>query len=494
LRVERYVKTMTTTYKNFIDGEWVASSSGKTFPNINPANTEDVLGYFQQSSAEDARRAIEVAVRAQEKWAKVPAPKRGAILYKAAQMVAERVQELGEILTREEGKTIGEGKAEVLRASQILSFFGGEGDRFLGDAVPSPRENVFVFTMRQPLGVVSLITPWNFPIAIPTWKIAPALVSGNAVVFKPASLAPLTSLKLVEILHEAGVPKGVLNYITGPGSTVGNVLITNRTVKGVSFTGSCEVGKGIYQCTQQNMIRTQLEMGGKNPTIVLSDANLEEAVNVTINGAFFSTGQRCTATSRVIVEEPILDRFTRLLLEKTKALKVGNGLDPSVQMGPLVDENQLKTVLNYIDLGKKEGATLLLGGNRLTGKEYDKGYFVEPTIFKDVKPDMRIAQEEIFGPVLAIIPTKNFDEAIEIANNIKFGLSATLCTNDLSKTFQYANRIEAGVVNVNLPSAGVDYHVPFGGMKDSSSGFREQGRVAIDFYTELKTVYVKHTL
>ena len=494
MRVERYVKTMTTTYKNFIDGEWVASSSGKTFPNINPANTEDVLGYFQQSSAEDARRAIEVAVRAQEKWAKVPAPKRGAILYKAAQMVAERVQELGEILTREEGKTIGEGKAEVLRASQILSFFGGEGDRFLGDAVPSPRENVFVFTMRQPLGVVSLITPWNFPIAIPTWKIAPALVSGNAVVFKPASLAPLTSLKLVEILHEAGVPKGVLNYITGPGSTVGNVLITNRTVKGVSFTGSCEVGKGIYQCTQQNMIRTQLEMGGKNPTIVLSDANLEEAVNVTINGAFFSTGQRCTATSRVIVEEPILDRFTRLLLEKTKALKVGNGLDPSVQMGPLVDENQLKTVLNYIDLGKKEGATLLLGGNRLTGKEYDKGYFVEPTIFKDVKPDMRIAQEEIFGPVLAIIPTKNFDEAIEIANNIKFGLSATLCTNDLSKTFQYANRIEAGVVNVNLPSAGVDYHVPFGGMKDSSSGFREQGRVAIDFYTELKTVYVKHTL
>lgn len=483
---------MPTTYKNFIDGEWVESSSGKTFPNINPANTDEVIGYFQQSNVEDTRRAIEAAVRAQEKWAKVPAPKRGAILYKAAQMVASRVDELGEILTREEGKTIGEGKAEVLRASQILSFFGGEGDRFLGDAVPSPRENVFVFTMRKPLGTVSLITPWNFPIAIPAWKIAPALVSGNTVVFKPASLAPLTSLKLVEILHEAGLPKGVLNYITGPGSTVGHEMITNKAIKGVSFTGSCAVGQGIYQQTQQNMVRTQLEMGGKNPTIVLSDANLEEAVNVTINGAFFSTGQRCTATSRVIVEEPILDKFTRLLVEKTKALKVGNGLDPSVQMGPVVDENQLKTVLNYIEIGKKEGATLLLGGNRLTGKEYDKGYFVEPTIFTDVKPTMRIAQEEIFGPVLAIMVAKNFDEAIEIANNVQFGLSASLCTTNLSRTFEYANRIEAGVVNVNLPSAGVDYHVPFGGMKDSSSGHREQGRVAIDFYTELKTVYIKY--
>lgn len=483
---------MTITYKNFIDGEWVASSSGKTFPNINPANTDDIVGYFQQSNVEDTRKAIEAAVRAQEKWAKVPAPKRGTILYKAAQMVADRADELGEILTREEGKTLGEAKGEVLRASAILSFFGGEGDRFLGDAVPSPRENVFIYTMRQPLGVVALITPWNFPIAIPAWKIAPALVSGNTVVFKPASLAPLTSLKFVEILHEAGIPKGVLNYLTGPGSSVGHEMITNPAIKGVSFTGSCEVGQGIYRCTRQNMIRTQLEMGGKNPTIVLSDANLDEAVNVTINGAFFSTGQRCTATSRVIVEEPILDKFTHLLIEKTKALKVGNGLDPSVQMGPSVDENQMKIVLNYIDIGKKEGAILLLGGNRLTGGEYDKGYYVEPTIFKDVKPTMQIAQEEIFGPVLAIIPAKNFDEAMDIANNIRFGLSATLCTTNLSRTFEYANRIEAGVINVNLPSAGVDYHVPFGGMKDSSSGFREQGRVAIDFYTEIKTVYIKY--
>jgi len=366
--------------------------------------------------------------------------------------------------------------------------------RLSGETVPSERDGVFGYTFRKPLGVVSLLTPWNFPIAIPVWKIAPALIAGNSLVIKPASLAPLCAVRVAEVLHEAGLPKGVLNVVTGSGAAIGDELIANPLVKAVSFTGSCEVGNGIQRQTAPRGIKTQLEMGGKNPTIVLRDADLDQAADVVVNGAFFSTGQKCTATSRALVEKPVFDEFVRLLVEKTENLKVGDGLRQGIEMGPCVDENQMNTVLDYIRIGREEGARLLCGGRRLTGPEYDKGYFVQPTIFSEVSPDMRIAQEEIFGPVLALFPVEDLDEAIELANRVQFGLSASILTNRIDQAFNYINRIEAGLIIVNLPSAGVEYQLPFGGTKASSTGYREQGSVAIDFYSELRTVYLKHRI
>ncbi len=484
---------MLPLFHNYIDGQWVEARSGKTFPNLNPANTDETVGLFQASGAEDVEAAVEAAVKAQPAWAGLPAPRRGEYLFKAAEILESRLAKLGEEMTREEGKTLPESKGEVKRAINIFRYFGGEGARQFSYQIPSERENVFCYTLRKPLGVVGLITPWNFPSAIPAWKMTPALVAGNTVVIKPASLAPLSAYRLVEALHEAGIPAGVLSYVTGGGGAVGNAITEHPALRALSFTGSCDVGNYLNAKLAARKIRSQFEMGGKNPTIVLKDADLDAAADILVNGAFFSTGQKCTACSRAIIEKAIYDPLVERLVEKTKKLKVGNGLDPDVAIGPAVDANQLETDLKYIEIGKQEGARLLCGGNRLTGGPYDKGYFIEPTIFDGVTPEMRIAQEEIFGPVLALMAANDFDDAMRLANGVKFGLSASIVSKDLTRVHQFINRIESGLITVNLPTAGVEYQLPFGGTKESSFGMREQGPAALDFYTEPRTVYLKYT-
>ncbi|MCH2693221.1 MAG: aldehyde dehydrogenase family protein [Acidobacteriia bacterium] len=483
---------MSEIFGNFINGEWVDSSSGKTFKSVNPANIEEEIASYQVSTVSDVKAGIEAAKSSQTDWSAIPAPQRGTILIKAAELLEQRTEQIASEMTREEGKTIAEAKGEVGRSVNILRYFGGEGARFCGETIPSERAGVFSYTFRKPLGVVSLLTPWNFPIAIPVWKIAPALISGNSVVIKPASAAPICTIRVIEALNQAGLPKGVLNMVTGAGSVIGDELVSNPVIKAISFTGSCEVGQSIQQKTASKGVKTQLEMGGKNPTIVLKDADLDLATDIVINGAFFSTGQKCTATSRALIEKEIFNDFVALLVDKTKKLKVGNGLEQGVDVGPCVDENQMKTVLDYIEIGQKEGANIICGGQRLMDEGRDKGYFIQPTIFSGVSTDMRIAQEEIFGPVLAVLPVEGFEQAIALANQVKFGLSASIVTNQLNRTFDYINQIEAGLIIVNLPSAGVEYQLPFGGTKASSTGYREQGSVATDFYSELRTVYLKY--
>jgi aldehyde dehydrogenase (NAD+) len=480
-------------FRNYINGEWTESRSGKTFPNINPANTDEIVGHFQASNADDVNAACAAAAAAQQAWADLPATRRGEYLFKAAELLEARLPQLGEEMTREEGKTLPEAIGEVKRAINIFRYFGGEGSRQFTYQVPSERENVVCYTIRKPLGTVELITPWNFPSAIPAWKLAPALVTGNTVVLKPASLAPLSSYRLVEALHEAGIPRGVLNYVTGSGGAVGDPLTSHPAIRAISFTGSTSVGNALYAKVSERKIRIQLEMGGKNPTIVLSDADLDYAADTLINGAFFSTGQKCTACSRAVIERSIYEPLVEKLIEKTRKLKVGNGLEQGVQIGPAVDADQLETDLEYIEIAKKEGAELLCGGNRLTGQSYDKGYFIEPTIFSGVDSNMRIAQEEVFGPVLALMVADNLDDAVRIANDVKFGLSASIISKDLTRVHQFINRIEAGLITVNLPTAGVEYQLPFGGTKESSYGMREQGPQALDFYSETRTVYLKYT-
>jgi aldehyde dehydrogenase (NAD+) len=482
-----------TTFNNYINGEWAASRSGKTFPNVNPANTDEVVGLFQASNADDVNEACAAAVAAQKAWAELPATRRGEYLFKAAELLESRLPPLGEEMTREEGKTLPEALGEVKRAINIFRYFGGEGSRQFTYQVPSERENVVCYTIRKPLGTVALITPWNFPSAIPAWKLAPALVAGNTVVLKPASLAPLSSYRLVEALHEAGIPRGVLNYVTGSGGAVGDPLTSHQAIRAISFTGSTSVGNALYTKVSERKIRIQLEMGGKNPTIVLDDADLDYAADTLINGAFFSTGQKCTACSRAVIERAIYEPLVEKLIEKTRKLKVGNGLEQGVHIGPAVDADQLKTDLEYIEIAQKEGAKLLCGGNRLSGAGYDKGYFIEPTIFSGVNSEMRIAQEEVFGPVLALMVAEDFDDAVRLANDVKFGLSASIISKDLTRVHQFINRIEAGLITVNLPTAGVEYQLPFGGTKESSYGMREQGPQALDFYTETRTVYLKYT-
>jgi aldehyde dehydrogenase (NAD+) len=406
--------------------------------------------------------------------------------------VESRLQKVSEEMTREEGKTLPEAKGEVKRAINILRYFGGEGAREFCYQIPSERDNVFCYTLRKPLGMVALITPWNFPSAIPVWKMAPALVAGNTVVIKPASLAPLSAYRIVEALHEAGIPAGVVNYVTGAGGAVGNTLVEHPAIRAVSFTGSCDVGNALYEKVTRRKVRVQLEMGGKNPTVVLKDADLDFAADVLVNGAFFSTGQKCTACSRAIIEKSIYELLLEKLVAKTRKLKVGNGLDPGVEIGPAVDAAQLATDLKYIEIAKNEGAQLVCGGKRLTGGIYDLGYFVEPTLFTGVTPEMRIAQEEVFGPVLGLMVANDFEDAMRLANGVRFGLSASIVSRDLTRVHQFINRIEAGLITVNLPTAGVEYQLPFGGTKESSFGMREQGPAALDFYTETRTVYMKY--
>jgi len=481
---------MSDRFLNLIDGHFVDGSGW--IENRNPADASEVVGLCARGSAADIEHAVDAAGRAFPAWAATPAPARGAILFKAAELLDARFESVALDMTREEGKTLPEARGEVRRAINIFRYFGGEGARLPGMMTPSERDRVFTFAVRKPLGVVGLVTPWNFPSAIPAWKIAPALVSGNTVVIKPASAAPISAWRLAEALVEAGVPAGVLNLVMGPGGELGDALVDAEPLKAVSFTGSCSVGGMLYDRAARRRLRIQLEMGGKNPTVVLNDADLELAVANTINAAFASTGQKCTATSRVIVEGGIYDRFVDRLVERTRALKVGSGLDPATDVGPAIDQAQLDTVLHYIEVGRREGATLACGGRRLTAPPLDRGFFVEPTLFLDVEEGMAIAQEEIFGPVLAVLRADDFDAAMRIANNVAFGLSASIQTRDVGRVFDFVSRIDAGLVTVNLPSAGVEYQLPFGGTKDSSFGPKEQGPNALDFYTDWKTVYLKY--
>jgi aldehyde dehydrogenase (NAD+) len=444
------------------------------------------------STREEAREAISAAKAAFPGWRDTTAPVRGRILAKAKLLMEQQKQELATLLTREEGKALKDSLGEVAKAINILDFMAGEAVRLTGETAPSELPKNFAYTIKQPLGVVGAISPWNFPVSIPVWKIAPALVAGNTVVLKPATLTPLTAIRLTEIFSQAGLPAGVLNLVTGAGSEVGNELVVSPDVRAVSFTGSNEVGSSLYAQGAQQMKKCQCEMGGKNPLVVLADADIELAMESALFGAFASTGQRCTATSRVVIEDKIADEFAFKLVERAKQFKVGNGLDAGVEMGPAVDESQMNTDLRYMEIGKQEG-NLLLGGQRLAGPAYDKGFFVAPTIFDHVPANSRLAQDEIFGPVLSIIRVHDYEEALHVANSVRYGLSSAIYTNDAAKIFDFIDRIETGITHVNSPTVGGEAHLPFGGVKSTGIGVREMGHVALDFFTELKTVYIDYT-
>ena len=477
------------TYRNFIGGKWLESASTRTASNINPANTDDVIGTIRQATREEARTAVDAAAEAFRGWRTTPAPARGRIVLKAARLLEENKEELAQLLTQEEGKTIAESRGELQRSINVAEFCAGESRRMTGETIPSELAMNFAYTIKQPIGVVACVTPWNFPVAIPVWKLAPALVAGNTVVFKPASITPATAVRITELFEAAGIPPGVLNLVIGSGSEAGDEIINHPAVKAISFTGSNGVGIRLYEQASRRGAKVQCEMGGKNPVVILEDADMNLAVESTVQGAFGSSGQRCTATSRAVVVEQIADEFVERVAKRAESMRIGPGADPQTDMGPCVDESQFKTVLNYIDVGREDGATLVCGGSRATGDGLDKGYFVRPTVFDHVTPDMRIAREEIFGPVAAVIRVKDYAEALATANDTDFGLSSGICTTSLKYASDYKRNSEAGMVMVNLPIAGVDYHVPFGGRKGSSFGAREQGRYAAEFYTTVKTAY-----
>jgi len=481
-----------STYQNFIGGQWVNSVSGRTYPIYNPAHKNTVLGEFQTSVADDALKAVEAAREALAGWSGTPAPARAGILFRALEILRDRADDIARTITLEEGKPIADAQGEVKRAMNIIEYAAGEGRRMFGYTTPSELPNTMAYTVRRPLGVVAIITPWNFPIAIPAWKIAPALICGNTLVFKPASGTPMSAVKLVEVFQEAGLPPGVLNLVTGPGGLVGNALVESPLVNGISFTGSTEIGTGIYAEGARRLKKVQCEMGGKNAVILLADADMDKAMGGIIQGAFGSTGQRCTATSRVIVEEAAYGQFMDQVIDRTSKLKIGDGLDPTVDVSPLASQNQFDTVMEYIGVGTEEGANLAYGGHALTGGEFAQGFYVEPTIFTDVGLDMRIAQEEIFGPVLTVFQAGGIEEAIEVSNSVKFGLSSSVYTRDISRAFQYIDTVETGMVHVNAPTLGGEVHLPFGGLKSSGVGQREQGTEAFDFFTEVISVYIDH--
>jgi aldehyde dehydrogenase (NAD+) len=479
-----------TTYHNFIDGAWVPSVSGAVFENRNPANTDDLVGVFQKSTAADVARALDAARTAYERWRLVPAPKRAELLFRAAQLLADRKEALARDMTREMGKVLDETRGDVQEAIDMTFFMAGEGRRQYGQTVPSELRDKFAMSVRQPVGVSAIITPWNFPMAIPSWKIIPALVCGNTVVFKPATLTPLSALNFVRILEEAGIPPGVVNLVTGGGADVGNALLVSDAVRVVSFTGSTEVGRTVSSQAAPSFKKVHLEMGGKNVIMVMDDANLELAVEGCLWGGFGTTGQRCTAASRVVVHEkvyrPFLDRF----VARARALRVGDGLDPKTQMGPSVSQAQLDTVMQYVEIGRNEGAALACGGRPLTGGAHAKGYFHEPTIFADVSASMRIAQEEIFGPVVSVMPCKSFDEAVAIGNGVQYGLSASIYTQDINRAFAAMRDMYTGIFYINAPTIGAEVHLPFGGTKATGNGHREAGIAALDVFSEWKSVYV----
>jgi alpha-ketoglutaric semialdehyde dehydrogenase len=485
--------TRTKVYKNFIDGEWVEASTGQTFENCNPADTRDVIGIFQRSGKADVDAAVGAAKQAFAKWRLIPAPRRAEIIYRAAEMLMERKEDYARDMTREMGKILKETRGDVQEAVDTAYYMAGEGRRMFGPTTPSELPNKFAMAVRQPIGICGMITPWNFPMAIPSWKLLPALVCGNTCVIKPAQDTPLSTFNLVRVLYDAGLPRGVVNIVTGFGSEVGTPITEHADVKAISLTGSSAVGRIVGTTAAKSFKHCSLELGGKNPMIVLDDANLDLAIEGGLWGGFGTTGQRCTATSRIIVQKGIYREFIEQYVERAKALKVGNGLDETVEMGPAINENQLKTDLSYVDIGKAEGARLKCGGNRLDKGEYQSGYFMEPTVFVDVDPQMRIAQEEIFGPVVSIIACDDLEDAIEIANGIDYGLSSALYTKDVNKAFVAMRDLQAGITYINAPTIGAEVHLPFGGVKATGNGHREGGLGAIDFFSEWKSIYVDYS-
>ena len=481
------------TYRNYIDGQWIESQSNKIVDNINPANTDDVLGTVKLSTRDEARKAVEAAAEAFHSWRTTPAPQRGRIVARFARLLEEEKESLAQILTREEGKTVAESRGELQRSINVADFVAGESRRMNGETIQSELPLNFAYTIKQPLGVVACITPWNFPVAIPVWKIAPALVAGNTVVYKPATITPATAVRIVELLVEAGIPKGVLNLIIGSGSEAGDEIVNHRAVRGISFTGSNGVGIKLYEQVARRGAKVQCEMGGKNPVVILEDADMNLSVESTAQGAFGSTGQRCTATSRAVVVNQVADEFVAKIVERAKSLRIGDGSKSTTEVGPVVDESQFKTVLDYINIGREDGAELLCGGAKAEGDGLEKGYFIQPTVFDNVTPDMRIAREEIFGPVLSVLRVKDFDEAMQVANDCEYGLSSSIFSNDASRIFRFVDEIETGMTHINSPTTGGEAHIPFGGIKATGIGEREQGSTALDFYTELKVVYVDYT-
>ncbi len=481
------------TYRNFINGQWLESTAEQTLPNVNPANTDDVLGTVRLATRDEARSAVEAAATAYRGWRTTPAPARGRIVARAARLMEDDKENLAALLTREEGKTLGEARGELQRAINVMEFCAGEARRLNGETIMSELPANFAYTIKEPHGVVACITPWNFPVAIPVWKIAPALVAGNTVVFKPATVTPETAVRLTEIFHEAGLPNGVINLILGSGSDAGDEIVSHRAVRAISFTGSTGVGLKLYEQAARRGIPVQCEMGGKNPVVIMEDADMALAVEHTAMGAFGSSGQRCTATSRAVVVEAVADEFICRVVERALKLRLGDGASTETEIGPLVDANQFKSVLSYIDIGKEDGASLVCGGEIAQGPNLRKGFFIQPTIFDRVTPDMRIAREEIFGPVLSVLRVKDFDEALLVANDSEFGLSSSIFTQDATRIFRFVDEIETGMTHINSATTGGEAHIPFGGIKATGVGPREQGSTALDFYTELKVVYVDYT-
>jgi aldehyde dehydrogenase (NAD+) len=484
---------MAETFMNLIDGRSVASRSGKTFENRNPADTGDIVGVFQSSEESDVNAAVATARRAYEEWRLVPAPRRADLVRRAASIIEERKEDLAQLMTREMGKIISETRGDVQEAIDCGIHAAGEGRRLYGDTTPAEMPNKMAMSMRMPIGVCAMITPWNFPMAIPSWKIFPALVCGNTVVFKPATDTPASAARFVEILIEAGAPDGVVNLVTGSGRHVGTPLVGHPDVRVVSFTGSSEVGRILGKECGKSLKRLSLELGGKNAQIVMDDADLNLALEGALWGAFGTTGQRCTATSRLILHRPIAGALMERLVESTRALRLGNGLEASTQVGPLVNQSQVEIVSSYVEIGKKEGAELLCGGEPATGPGMERGYFFQPTIFSQVKPNMRIAQEEIFGPVLSVITVDSFEEAIHVLNDTDYGLSSSIYTQDVNRAMRAIRDIEAGITYINGPTIGAEVHLPFGGVKDTGNGHREASHTVLDSFTEWKSVYIDYS-
>ncbi|HKY33059.1 MAG TPA: aldehyde dehydrogenase family protein [Candidatus Polarisedimenticolia bacterium] len=479
-----------TVFGNYIKGEWAAAASGRTFENINPADSSERIGTFAASEEQDVRRAVDAAAAAYDGWRLTPAPRRAEILFKAGEILQQRKEQLARDMTREMGKVLKETRGDVQEAIDTAFYAAGEGRRLFGQTVPAELPDKFALSIRVPVGVCAMITPWNFPMAIPSWKILPALVCGNTMVIKPATDTPLSVVHFIQALHDAGVPPGVVNMVTGNGAGVGEPLMRSDGVRLVSFTGSTETGRRVAMACADTYKKCSLEMGGKNAMILLEDADLDLAVEAALWGAFGTTGQRCTATSRVLADRRVAGAFAERMTARARALRVGNGLDEATEMGPCVNEAQRRTVESYVAIGRQEGARLLTGGERLTGGAHDRGHFFQPTIFADVKPAMRIATEEIFGPVLSIIPVDGLDEAIRVANAVQYGLSGAIFTRDVNKAFKAMRDVEAGIFYVNSSTIGAEVQLPFGGVKKTGNGHREAGTTVLDIFTEWKSVYV----
>jgi len=484
---------MAKKFRNFIDGKWVDAASGKTFENRNPADWSKVVGTFPRSGSEDVDSAVRAARTAFDQWRLIPAPKRGDLLRKVGDIMVAKKEELARQMTREMGKVLAETRGDVQEGIDTAYYAASEGRRLFGHTVPSELSNKFNMAIRVPIGVAGIVTPWNFPMAIPTWKIFPALLCGNTIVFKPASDTPATATSLVEILLEAGIPDRVVNLVHGGGGEVGMAIVGHPDVDLVSFTGSTAVGKKISEVASNTLKRVSLELGGKNAQLVMDDADLDLALEGVLWGAFGTTGQRCTATSRLILHEKIFDKFLEMLVNRVAKLKLGDGLQKGVDVGPCVNEGQQKIVQSYVEIGLEQGAKLVAGGSIPKGKLLKKGWFFEPTVFSEVKPDHRIAREEIFGPVLSVIRTRSLDEGVRILNDTVYGLSSSVYTRDVNQAFRAVRDIQAGITYINAPTIGAEAHMPFGGVKQTGNGHREGGWTVYDFFSEWKTIYIDYS-